>query len=65
MSKQERIKNYLKMGYSLTQKRAIELFSHYRLAVVINRLRNQGLNVVTVMIEDKNTKVSHAKYFVK
>lgn len=49
ISKEEQIKRHLMDGKSITQQMAIKLYGHYRLAVVINRLRNKGFVIETIM----------------
>lgn len=51
-SKEARILNYLLKGKSLTQRQAIHKFDHYRLAVVICRLRDRGYMIITEMITE-------------
>jgi hypothetical protein len=44
-------KNYLLSGRTLTQKQAIKRFCCYRLAVVVERMRKDGIDVVTEKIQ--------------
>jgi len=62
-SKQGRIVRHILMGKSITQKMAIEMFNHYRLAVVIDRMRKAGYNVVTKMVSRGD--VTFAMYYLK
>ena len=48
-SKEQRIFRHLKKGRKITQRIAIRKFDHYRLAVVINRIRNAGHYIETMM----------------
>lgn len=48
-SKAKMIERHLLKGRKLTQQDAIRKFRHYRLAVVINRLRNKGCQIETTM----------------
>jgi len=47
MSKQKLIKQHLKQGRSITGLSALRMFGVYRLSSVINRLRNEGMNIIT------------------
>jgi hypothetical protein len=51
-SKEQRIFRYLKKGSMITQRIAIRKFHHYRLAVVINRIRNAGYYIETLMCSE-------------
>lgn len=48
-SKSQRIFRHLWKGKKITQRIAIRKFQHYRLAVVIGRLRDAGYNITTTM----------------
>ena len=50
LSKEKMIERHLMKGRKITQQDAIRKFRHYRLAVVINRLRDQGRQIKTVML---------------
>lgn len=52
-SKEQRIFRHLWKGKKITQRIAIRKFQHYRLAVVINRLRDDGYHIVTTMRKEK------------
>ena len=60
MNKSLEIKKHLLLGRSITQQLAIKLFKHYRLAVVIERLRKKDFNIKTDMIECEGC--NYAKY---
>ena len=49
LSKEKMIERHLLKGRKITQRDAIRKFQHYRLAVVINRLRDQGRMIETTM----------------
>lgn len=59
LAKEKQIELYLKAGFSLTTKEAVEKFGHWRLPVVVNRLRKRGIPVQKVMQNGK------AIYWVK
>lgn len=59
-SKSDLILNHLLDGKGITQRIAIDLYQHYRLASVINRLRNRGFNIETTMIITDTA--SYARY---
>jgi hypothetical protein len=44
-----RVKVWLLLGQKVTPKKAWERIGCYRLASVINRLRNEGMNIITDM----------------
>jgi len=62
-SKHNEIKEHLLRGESLTGLQAIDLYGVYRLSSVINRLRNRGIEIETIMI-DKNDGTSFGKYLI-
>lgn len=60
-SKHNQIKRLLETGASITGLQAMERFNVYRLSSVINRLRNSGMDIETVMVESGNG-VKYAVY---
>lgn len=48
-SKKGKILKHLQDGMFITHLMAIRLYGHSRLAVAINRLRNEGYNITTTM----------------
>lgn len=64
MGKKEQIRDYLLQGNIITGIIALELFGAYRLSSYINRLRNEGLPIKTVMVESSEGKTIFAKYFI-
>lgn len=63
-SKHKLIKQYLLNGNELSGLSALNLFNVYRLSSVINRLRNEGLDIKTRMIQDDESDVFYAIYFI-
>ncbi|HEY6950141.1 MAG TPA: helix-turn-helix domain-containing protein [Nitrososphaeraceae archaeon] len=57
-SKQKQIKAHVRihllLGKSITPDECKRLYRGSRLAVVINRLRNEGLNIITNIIREPN-----------
>lgn len=49
-SKQQKVMACLKAYNTLTQREAIELFEHYRLASVVDRMKKKGFNIKNVGI---------------
>lgn len=47
-SQVQQVTAWLNRGYSLTQAQAAEKFNCYRLAAVINKLRNRGMSIMTL-----------------
>ena len=61
--KKRQIRDHLLSGMTLTGLEALELFQAYRLSSTINRLRNEGLEIETIMVQrDDSTKF--AKYLI-
>jgi len=63
MSKASEIENHILRGESITGLLALELYGVYRLSSVINRLRNKGLSIETMMIQ-KDDGTQYAKYYI-
>jgi hypothetical protein len=59
LSKEKRILRHLLKGRKITQQMAIRKFQHYRLAVVIHRLRESGYFIKTTM------KTEHGSTFAE
>jgi hypothetical protein len=47
-SKQQKVMACLKAYNTLSQKESIELFQHYRLASVVDRMKKQGYNIKNI-----------------
>jgi len=60
-SKEKMIERHLLKGRKITQQMAIRKFRHYRLAVVINRLRNEGHQIETVMKTERGSTFAEYK----
>lgn len=63
-SKHDEIRQHLKSGFTITGLSAIDLFNVYRLSSVINRLRKEGLEIETSMIQGSDGKTVFAKYWI-
>lgn len=61
MSQNEKIKNYLLSGKSLTPIQALNKFGCFRLASRINNLRNEGLKISTTIVNKNNKKFAEYK----
>lgn len=61
----KRVENYLLSGRKLTALRCLEKFNVQRLAVVINRMRNKGINVITETIKTPHSNKRIARYYVQ
>ena len=48
-SKKGKILKHLQDGKTITPQIALRMYGHFRLAVVINRLRNEGYNITTTI----------------
>ena len=64
-SKHNQVRQYLLNGNELSGLKALNLFQLYRLSSVVNRLRNEGLDIKTRMLEDKDTGASYAMYYIE
>lgn len=67
MTKQKQVKARLKtrllMGKTITQNQALSLWRTSRLAVFVNRLRNEGMDIHTEMVNFKGD--TFARYSLK
>lgn len=61
--KKRQIREHLINGESLTGLQALCLFGAYRLSSTINRLRNEGLAIETIMIK-RDDGTSFARYLI-
>lgn len=62
MNKYDKVKQHLKQGQSITGLEALQLYGMYRLSSSINKLRNSGWPIKTVMVENGSER--YAKYFI-
>jgi len=60
----ERLKVRLLLGSTVTQAQCLKWWNHWRLAVLVNRLRGEGYNIQKEMITSKSTHKTYAKYFI-
>lgn len=60
MSKQAAVLAHLKRGRTITSWQAFEQFRATRLADIIFKLRGQGYNITTELVEDEKTR--YARY---
>jgi len=56
------IKGWLLNGYSITQLDALNMFGCFRLSARIANLREEGLDIVTDMVNVNNKRI--AKYYL-
>jgi hypothetical protein len=63
MSKIEKLRKHLISGKAITGIGAMKLFSYYRLADGVHKLRKRGYDIKTVMVESKG--VTHALYYIE
>lgn len=63
MSKINKIKSHLLSGKPITGLEAIDKYGYYRLSDGILKLRKQGLDIITIMVDGKGTR--YAKYALK
>ena len=65
MTKKQKIKEHLEMGNTITQREAIELFSAYRLAAVIHKLKKENMRIEKVEkthINNDGQNIRYAEY---
>jgi|TARA_R110000868_G_scaffold269505_1_gene528846 hypothetical protein len=63
MTKIDAVYLHLKTRKHITSWEAINLYRATRLADIVYKLKNQGFNIQTVMVESENTRF--ARYFLK
>jgi len=56
LSKHKRIRSYILSGKALTPMMALRRFGSYRLASIINRLREEGINIRTTIEYDNGNQ---------
>jgi hypothetical protein len=56
------IKGWLLNGYSITQLDALNMFGCFRLSARINNLREEGLDIITDMVNVNDKRI--AKYYL-
>lgn len=62
-AKCRQIKNHLREGRYITGLIAMQIFGVYRLSSVINRLRNEGMDIKTEMVSTQSG-TTYAKYYL-
>lgn len=63
--KKPKVLNHLKEHGSITSLQAFDLYHATRLSSIILRLRREGYNITTLMVNEPNSGVSYAKYIFK
>jgi hypothetical protein len=63
MKKIDAVYIHLKRHKHITSWEAINLYRATRLADIVYKLKNQGFNIETVMVQNENTRF--ARYFLK
>lgn len=64
-TKKQKIKEYLESGNTITQREAIDLFSAYRLAAVIHKLKKENMPIEKVEkthINNEGRNIRYAEY---
>lgn len=62
-SKYQQAEDYLKSGKSLTPLQALNKFSIFRLAVVVRRMRQKRINIITEIVHKKDG-TQYGKYIL-
>ena len=65
MSQTSKILNHLLQGYSITPIEALRRFDCFRLAARIKDIRNEGYDIITVIVDNDKGRKHFAKYFMK
>lgn len=55
------LKHLMQYG-NITQEQAIDLYRVYRLSGRISELRQRGVNIITIMMDNRYNNGKHAKY---
>ena len=64
-SEYDKVRAYLLSGNKLTHKKCERLFNVSRLAVVVERMRKDGIKVITEMIATPVSKKKIGEYYVE
>lgn len=59
---QKNVKKHLLKFGSITDLQCLNKYGGRRLAAVICRLRNKGMNIKTIMMDQRNSSSKYAKY---
>ena len=62
LSQRDAVLQYLSAGYALTPLEALEMFKCMRLAAVIKTLRDDGHNIITKTVKNRDMRKSYASY---
>ena len=61
MSQKSKVKEVLEAGHTITPIEALNKFGAFRLSAIIFDLREEGMNIVTNMIEGVNNRYAEYK----
>lgn len=59
---QKSVKKHLLKKKEITDLQCLNLYGGRRLSAIIYRLRNEGMNIKTVLMKQKNSHSKYAKY---
>ena len=63
MTKYENVRNHILSGQPITALQSLKLYGLQRLAPLINRMRNEGKEITTIMVEEPDG-TRYAKYYL-
>lgn len=63
MTKYDRVRKHILSGMPITPLQSLRLYGLQRLASLINRMRNEGHKIKTVMVEEPDG-TRYAKYYI-
>ena len=63
MNKYEKTKRHIMSGQPITALQSLRLYGLQRLASLVNKMRNQGVEIETVMVQEPDG-TKYAKYFL-
>lgn len=63
MTKYEKVRNHILSGMPITPLQSLKLYGLQRLASLVNKMRNKGYDITTVMVSEEDG-TRYAKYFL-
>ena len=63
MSKYEEVRKHILSGQPITALQSLQLYGLQRLASLVNKMRNSGIEITTTMVEEPDG-TRYAKYYL-
>lgn len=63
MTKYDRVRKHILSGLPITPLQSLELYRLQRLASLVHKMRNDGIEIETIMVEEPDG-TRYAKYFL-